>query len=127
MPGRSPPTNLNKKKIPPPPKKNTASYPPHLLPREWKKKKYINRLRDPSLEKSTELRNFRKVRRVNYSVNFKSVGTPLQFSGSSGQISPFHKTLPRSCLQMHLISVRFYEMGDIIIPLTLNPKPPNPS
>ena len=27
--------------------------------------------------------------------------------------SPFHKTLPRSSLQMHLISVRFYEMGDI--------------
>ena len=26
--------------------------------------------------------------------------------------SPFHKTLPRSSLQMHLISVRFYEMGD---------------
>ena len=26
--------------------------------------------------------------------------------------SLFHKTLPRSCLQMHLISVRFYEMGD---------------
>ena len=26
--------------------------------------------------------------------------------------SPFHKTLPRSSLQMHLISGRFYEMGD---------------
>ena len=27
--------------------------------------------------------------------------------------SPFDKTLPRSILKMHLISVRFYEMGDI--------------
>ena len=27
--------------------------------------------------------------------------------------SPFHKTLPRSSLQMHWVSVRFYEMGDI--------------
>ena len=27
--------------------------------------------------------------------------------------SPFHKTLPRSSYKMHLISVRFYEMGDI--------------
>ena len=26
--------------------------------------------------------------------------------------SQFHKTLPRSSLQMHWISVRFYEMGD---------------
>ena len=26
--------------------------------------------------------------------------------------STFHKTLPRSNLEMHLISVRFYEMGD---------------
>ena len=26
--------------------------------------------------------------------------------------SPFHKTLPKSSLQMHWISVRFYEMGD---------------
>ena len=26
--------------------------------------------------------------------------------------SPFHKTLPRSSVQMHWISVRFYEMGD---------------
>ena len=26
--------------------------------------------------------------------------------------SPFHKTLPRSCLQMHWVSARFYEMGD---------------
>ena len=26
--------------------------------------------------------------------------------------SPFHKTLSRSSLQMHLISVSFYEMGD---------------
>ena len=25
----------------------------------------------------------------------------------------FHKTLPRSIIQMHWISVRFYEMGDI--------------
>ena len=25
--------------------------------------------------------------------------------------SPFHKTLPRSSLKMHLISVKFYEMG----------------
>ena len=25
---------------------------------------------------------------------------------------PFHKTLPKSSLQMHLISVRFYEMND---------------
>ena len=29
--------------------------------------------------------------------------------------SPFHKNLPRSSLQMHWISVRFYEMGDIQI------------
>jgi len=28
--------------------------------------------------------------------------------------SPFHKTLPRSSLQIHWISERFYEMGDII-------------
>ena len=27
--------------------------------------------------------------------------------------SLFHKTLPKSILQMHLISVRFYELGDI--------------
>ena len=26
--------------------------------------------------------------------------------------SPFHKTLPSSSLQMHFISVGFYEMGD---------------
>ena len=26
---------------------------------------------------------------------------------------PFHKTLPKSSLRIHLISVRFYEMGDI--------------
>ena len=26
--------------------------------------------------------------------------------------SPFHKILPRSSFQMHLISVRFYELGD---------------
>ena len=26
--------------------------------------------------------------------------------------SPFHKTLPKSSLQLHWISVRFYEMGD---------------
>ena len=26
--------------------------------------------------------------------------------------SEFHKTLPKSSLQMHWISVRFYEMGD---------------
>ena len=29
--------------------------------------------------------------------------------------SPFHKTLPKSSLQMHWISVRFYEMRDILI------------
>ena len=29
--------------------------------------------------------------------------------------STFHKTLPRSSLQMQWISVRFYEMGDTII------------
>ena len=28
--------------------------------------------------------------------------------------SPFHKTLPKSSLRMHWISVRFYEMGDSI-------------
>ena len=28
--------------------------------------------------------------------------------------SQFHKTLPRSSLQIHWISERFYEMGDII-------------
>ena len=28
---------------------------------------------------------------------------------------PFHKTLPRSSLQINLISVRFYEMGDRFI------------
>ena len=28
-------------------------------------------------------------------------------------LSIFHKTLPRSSLQIHSISVRFYEMGDI--------------
>ena len=28
--------------------------------------------------------------------------------------SQFHKTLPKSSLPMHWISVRFYEMGDII-------------
>ena len=27
--------------------------------------------------------------------------------------SPFNKTLPKSCLQMNQISVRFNEMGDI--------------
>ena len=26
--------------------------------------------------------------------------------------SPFHKTLPNTSLQMHWISLRFYEMGD---------------
>jgi len=29
--------------------------------------------------------------------------------------SQFHKTLLRSSLQMHWISVRFYEMGDILL------------
>ena len=28
--------------------------------------------------------------------------------------SQFHKTLPISSLQMHWISVRFYEMGDML-------------
>ena len=28
--------------------------------------------------------------------------------------SPFHKNLPKSCLQMNWIPVRFYETGDII-------------
>ena len=28
--------------------------------------------------------------------------------------SPFHKTLPKCSSQMHWISVRFYEMGDLI-------------
>ena len=28
--------------------------------------------------------------------------------------SPFHKTLPRSSYKMHLISVRFYGMGDTV-------------
>ena len=32
--------------------------------------------------------------------------------------SPFHKTLPRSSLQMHWVKVRFYEMVDTI-PFTL--------
>ena len=27
--------------------------------------------------------------------------------------SPFHKTLPKTSLEMHWISVRFYEMGDM--------------
>ena len=26
-------------------------------------------------------------------------------------VSPFHKTLPKSSLKVHWISVRFYEMG----------------
>jgi len=26
--------------------------------------------------------------------------------------SPFHKTLPKTSLEMHRVSVRFYEMGD---------------
>ena len=34
--------------------------------------------------------------------------------------SQFHKTLPRSSLQMHWISERFYEMGDINIVLRKN-------
>ena len=33
--------------------------------------------------------------------------------GSYSVYSPFHKTLPKSSLRMHWISVRFYEMGDI--------------
>ena len=32
------------------------------------------------------------------------------------QYSQFQKTLPRSSLQMHWISLRFYEMGDSWIP-----------
>ena len=35
--------------------------------------------------------------------------------------SQFHKTLPRFSLQMHLISVRFYEMGDRLKHCTQNP------
>jgi len=31
-----------------------------------------------------------------------------------GMYSQSHKTLPKSSLQMHWISVRFYEMGDIV-------------
>ena len=33
---------------------------------------------------------------------------------ASISISPFHKTLPRSSLPTHWISVMFYEMGDIL-------------
>ena len=29
--------------------------------------------------------------------------------------SLFHKPLPKSSLQIHWISVRFYEMGDILV------------
>ena len=35
------------------------------------------------------------------------------FGSEGSTYSPFHKTLPKSCLQMHQISARFYEMGDI--------------
>ena len=34
--------------------------------------------------------------------------------------SPFHKTLPKSSLQIHWISVRFYEMGDTILKYSPN-------
>ena len=43
--------------------------------------------------------------------------------------SPFHKTLPKSSLQVHWISVRFDEMSDILSLdldfLSLKPKPIN--
>ena len=37
---------------------------------------------------------------------------PLQSSSNKVNYSPFHKTLPNSCLQLYWISVRFNEMGD---------------
>ena len=35
------------------------------------------------------------------------------------EYNPFHKTLPRFCLQMHLISGRFYEMSDRLLDAVL--------
>ena len=40
---------------------------------------------------------------------------------SHSRYSPSHKTLPRSSIQMHLISVRFYEMGNNINRQALDP------
>ena len=37
----------------------------------------------------------------------------LDFFLNFFKYSPFHKTLPKSSLKMHWISVRFYEIGDI--------------
>ena len=40
------------------------------------------------------------------------LGLPRPYSKDASLIySPFHKTLPRSSLEMHWISVRFYEIG----------------
>ena len=36
----------------------------------------------------------------------------MKFDQKRWSYSQFHKTLPKSSLQMHWISVRFYEMGD---------------
>ena len=41
-------------------------------------------------------------------------------SWDDGIYSQFHKTLPWSSLQIHWISVRFYEMGDIKNPWTVS-------
>ena len=42
------------------------------------------------------------------------------FSLYCGTYRPFQKTLPKSSLQMHWISVRFYEMDDMIFAFFLN-------
>ena len=35
------------------------------------------------------------------------------FAKTEGTLTVFHKTLPKSSLQMHFISVRFFEMDNI--------------
>ena len=43
----------------------------------------------------------------------KTITVSPQPAEDSFIYSPFHKTLPKSSLQIHLVSVRFYETGDI--------------
>ena len=49
---------------------------------------------------------------INIEFDFKMTGYQIQKIVKYRQ---FHKTLQRSSYQMHWISVRFYEMGDILM------------
>ena len=69
---------------------------------------YLRHQTDSQLGKGTgRSRKLEKEQDLCANTIFISLGFELKIN-----YRQFHKTLPRSSLQMHLISVRFYEMGD---------------